>query len=48
MWTLCIMMLTAITFAQNVNEQNLLPIADAYISRALTNWRIPGAAVLYR
>lgn len=43
---LCFILLTANLFAQNVNRTKFIADSlDAYINRALTNWRIPGAAV---
>jgi CubicO group peptidase (beta-lactamase class C family) len=39
-------LLTGNVFAQNINRNGFLKDSiDAYVNRALTNWRIPGAAV---
>ncbi|WP_040625892.1 serine hydrolase [Mucilaginibacter paludis] len=44
--SLCFILSTGQLFAQNINRNNFFKDSiDAYINRALTNWRIPGAAV---
>jgi CubicO group peptidase (beta-lactamase class C family) len=41
-----IIIVTSLAQAQNANRSKFIPDSlDAYINRALTNWRIPGAAV---
>jgi CubicO group peptidase (beta-lactamase class C family) len=42
----CCMLLTGLTMAQGINRTSFIKDSlDIYISRALTNWRIPGTAV---
>ena len=41
-----IIIVTSLARAQNADRSKFIPDSlDAYINRALTNWRIPGAAV---
>lgn len=43
---LCLTLFTSRIFAQNANRDHFFKDSiDTYINRALTNWRIPGAAV---
>src|SRR5476651_2159431 len=43
---LCLTLFTTHLFAQNANRDHFFKDSiDSYINRALTNWRIPGAAV---
>src|SRR5476651_2831739 len=43
---LCLTLFTTNVFAQNANRDHFFKDSiDSYINRALTNWRIPGAAV---
>lgn len=43
---LCLTLFTGNIFAQNANRDHFFKDSiDSYINRALTNWRIPGAAV---
>ena len=44
--SICSILLTDSLFAQNINRTGFIKDSiDAYVNRALTNWRIPGAAV---
>jgi CubicO group peptidase (beta-lactamase class C family) len=43
---ICLFLSSGSLFAQNINRSGFIKDSiDAYINRALTNWRIPGAAV---